>query len=88
MFFWLKSIVKYKRSALYSKEFANAGIFYHYESVDDNNNYLSYSDLAQKYDLKIENILFLMYVRLYLSISEKRKAIFHSFIYSVLPTTT
>ena len=35
------------------------------------NNYLSFGDLAQKYDLKNENELFLRCVELYLSIPEK-----------------
>ena len=57
---WLNSNLKYRRSTLYIEEFANAGIYYHYQLVDDNNNYLSFGDLAQKYDLKNENELFYM----------------------------
>ena len=34
---------------------------------------MSFSDLAEKYDLKKEYILFLKYVKLYLSIPEKWK---------------
>ena len=70
-FLWLNSNVKYRRITLYIEEFANAGINYHYQLVDDNNNYLSFGDLAQKYDLRNENELFLKYVKLYLSIPEK-----------------
>ena len=55
-FLWLNSNVKYKRSALYIEEFANAGIYY--QLVDDINDYLSFSDLARKYSLKNDNNLF------------------------------
>ena len=57
-FLWLNSNVKYKRSALYIKEFINAGIYYCSQLVDDSNNYWSFSDLARKYDLKNEYKLF------------------------------
>ena len=57
-FLWLNSNAKYKHSALYIKEFANAGIYYPHQLLDDNENYLSISDLAQKYHLKNENKLF------------------------------
>ena len=70
-FLWLNSNVKYRRSTLYIEKFANAGINYHYQLVDDNNNYLSLGDLARKYDLKNENELFLKYVKLHLSVPEK-----------------
>ena len=70
-FLWLNSNVKYRCGTLNIEEFANAGINYHYQLVDDNNNYLSFADLAQKYDLKNENELFLKYVKSYLSIPEK-----------------
>ena len=42
-FLWLNSNVKYRRST-YIEEFADAGINYHYQLVDDNNNYLSFGD--------------------------------------------
>ena len=58
-FLWLNSNVKYRRSTLYIEEFANAEINYHYQLVDENNYYLSFGDLAQTYDLKNENKLFL-----------------------------
>ena len=54
-FLWFNSNVKYKRSALYVKKFANAGIYYHFQLVTDNNNPLSLSDLTQKYNLKNKN---------------------------------
>ena len=78
-FLWLNSNVKYRRTTLYIEEFANAGINYHYQLVDDNNNYLSFGDLAQKYDLRNENELFLKYVKLYLSIPEKWEGNISSF---------
>ena len=53
-FLWLNSNAKYRCSALYIKKFANAGIDYHYQVVDDNNNYLSFNNLGQKYDLKMK----------------------------------
>ena len=56
-FFGLIPTVKYKHSALYIEELANAGIYYQYQSVDDNNIYLSFSDLTQKYDFKNKNKL-------------------------------
>ena len=65
--------VKYKCSAIFIKKFANAGMYYHYQLIDDNNNYLSFGDLAQKFDLKKNNKLFFKYVKLYLSILEKWK---------------
>ena len=70
-FLWLNSNAKYGRSTLHIEEFANAGINYHYQLVDNNINYLSFDDLAQKYDLKNEYELFSKYVKLYLSIAEK-----------------
>ena len=70
-FLWLNSNANYRRSTLYIEELANAEINYHYQLVDDNDNYLSFGDLAQKYDLKNKNELFLNYVKLYLFISEK-----------------
>ena len=78
-FLWLNSNVKYKRYALYIEEFAYAEIYYHYQLVDDNNNYLSFSDLAQKYDLKKDNRYILNDVKLYLSISEKWEGNISSF---------
>ena len=55
---WLNYNVKHKHSNLYIEEFANPGIYYHYQLVDDSNNYLSFSDLAQNYDLENINKLF------------------------------
>ena len=45
--------------------------YYHDQLVDNNNNYLSFGDLAPKYDLKNENKPHLKYVKLYHSIPEK-----------------
>ena len=70
-FLWLNSNVKYKHSALCIEEFANAEIYCHYQFLDENYNYLSFSDLTQKYDLKNENKHFLKNVKLYLFILEK-----------------
>ena len=70
---------------MYIEEFANAGINYHYQLVHDNNNYLSFGDLAQKYDLRNENELFLKYVKLYLSISEKWEGKISSFQFHCTP---
>ena len=68
-FLWFNFNVKCKRRALYIKEFASAGICYHYQLMDDNYYFLSFSALAQKY-LKNQNKLFLKYVKLHLSIPE------------------
>ena len=84
-FLWRESDVKYRRSILYIEKFANAGINYHYQLVNDINNYLSFGDLAQKYDLKNENKLFLKYVKLYISIPEKWEGDIPSFQFQLTP---
>ena len=47
-YLWLNSDMKYKLNCLFIEEFANVAIYYHYQLLDDNNNYLSFSDLVQK----------------------------------------
>ena len=61
-------------------------MYYHYQLVDDNNNCLSFSDLAQKYDLKIENKLFFKYVKLYIFIPEKWENNIQSFHFHRTPS--
>ena len=84
-FIWLNSNVKCRRSTFYIEKIANAGINYYYQLVDDNNNYLSFGNLAQKYDLKNESKLFFKYVKLYLSIPEKREDKIPSFQFQRTP---
>ena len=74
-FLWLNAIVNYNHSAFYIKEFANAEIYYHYHLVDDNNDYLNLSNLAQIFDVIKIKINFFKYVKLCRSIPEKWEGI-------------
>ena len=69
--FSLNSSVKYKPNFLEIEDFANAGVYNHYQLRDDNSNCLCFNDFAQKYNLKSESKLFLKYVKFYFSICKK-----------------
>ena len=85
-FLWLNSNVKYGRSTFNIEEFANARINYHDQLVDDNNNYLSFGELAKKcMTLKMKMNFFLDYVKLYLSIPEKWEGNIPSFHFQRTP---
>ena len=58
---------------------------YHYQLLNDYNNYLIFIDFAQKYNLESENKLF--YEKLFLTLSEKRESITYSIILTPLLTT-
>jgi len=49
-FLWLNSSVKFKCNPLYIDEFIDSGVFFHTQLLNDNNNYLTFTDFARKFE--------------------------------------
>ena len=67
---WLNKNVKCKRNPLFISKFINAGIYFHAQLLDENDNYMRFSDLACKFPITSDSQTNKDYVTLYLAIPE------------------
>ena len=69
-FLWLNKNVKYKRNPLFISKFINAGIYFNAQLLDENGNYMRFSDLVCKFPITSDSQTNKDYVTLYLAIPE------------------
>jgi len=55
---------------LYIDQFIDAGVFFHAQLLNDNNNYLAFTDFARKFEIVSDSQSFNDYIKLYLAITE------------------
>ena len=65
---WLNKLVLDNKKPLFEQEFVEAGIIDYFQLVGPFNGYMSYDELANKYQLLPNNISFIKYIKLKVAI--------------------